>query len=82
MITMVANLAIQPFAGVGQPYGIGTKATSATIVTDNDPLEISFKVDTARVKEGDAAITPLGFTVKLPYEQPGDQSELSVCRCL
>ncbi|SIN64085.1 Calx-beta domain-containing protein, partial [Chitinophaga niabensis] len=59
------NLAIQPFAGVGQPYGIGTKATAATIVTDNDPLEISFKVDTARVKEGNTGITPLGFTVKL-----------------
>ncbi|MRG48621.1 T9SS type B sorting domain-containing protein [Chitinophaga sp. SYP-B3965] len=59
------NLAIQPFAGGGQPYAIGSSATSVTTVTDNDALEISFKVDTARVKEGNSAITPLGFTVKL-----------------
>ncbi|WP_158617951.1 Calx-beta domain-containing protein [Chitinophaga lutea] len=59
------NLVIQPFSGSGQAYGKGTSSNTATVVTDNDPLQISFKQDTARLKEGNAGVGVMPFTLQL-----------------
>ena len=59
------NLTIQAFSGTGQPYGKGSSNQSTTVVTDNDPLEIYFRTDTVRVKEGNSGITPMNFKVGL-----------------
>ncbi len=59
------NLVIQPFSGSGQAYGKGASSNTATVVTDNDPLQISFKQDTARLREGNAGVAMMPFTLQL-----------------
>ncbi|AWO00380.1 hypothetical protein DLD77_00990 [Chitinophaga alhagiae] len=59
------NLVIQPFTGGGQAYGKGASGNTATVVTDNDPLEISFKTDTVRIKEGNNGVSLMPFTLQL-----------------
>ncbi|WP_146867391.1 Calx-beta domain-containing protein, partial [Chitinophaga cymbidii] len=59
------NLLIEPQSGGGQPYGKGASGNTATRITDNDPLEITFKKDTVRVMEGHSGTTPMPFTVVL-----------------
>lgn len=59
------NLVIQPYSGSGQAYGKGASSNTATVVTDNDPLEISFKKDSARLKEGNNGISLMPFTIQL-----------------
>lgn len=59
------NLVIQPFTGGGQAYGKGASSNTATVITDNDPLEVSFRVDTVRIKEGNNGVSLMPFTLQL-----------------
>ncbi|RPD42300.1 Calx-beta domain-containing protein [Chitinophaga barathri] len=59
------NLAIQPHSGAGQTYGKGSSSNTATAVTDNDALEISFSKDTARVQESNTGVEIMPFKVIL-----------------
>ncbi|MGN7724180.1 Calx-beta domain-containing protein, partial [Chitinophaga sp. 22620] len=59
------NLAIQPYSGPGQAYGKGSSSNTATAVTDNDALEISFSKDTAKVQEGNTGVEIMPFKITL-----------------
>ncbi|QEH41186.1 Calx-beta domain-containing protein [Chitinophaga sp. XS-30] len=59
------NLHIEPKPSGGNPYGKGARGHTATRITDNDPLEISFSKDTVRVMEGHSGTTSMTFTIAL-----------------
>ncbi|MGX5817398.1 Calx-beta domain-containing protein [Chitinophaga lutea] len=59
------NLVVEPDATGPYPYGKGASGNAATVVTDNDALEITLKQDTARVQEGNSGVTPMNFIVQL-----------------
>jgi gliding motility-associated-like protein len=59
------NLVIQPFSGNGQAYGKGASGNTATVVTDNDALQISFRKDTVRIPEGNSGQAMMVFSLQL-----------------